>query len=532
MGNITCVSCGCQNKEKAIFCENCGRFLLASKLNSFYTEGSERPEELKINRITENIAKVPHIDVLWDETVDAYARKAERIQALLRVKDMGIQSNELNEKMERFLNLCRKSDFEIAFVGAVKAGKSTLINALLGKNYAPTDTTPETAVLTKFRSSRRDFVRVKFYSEKEWNKLWKSVQNGAEEYLKLYRSIKAEQEKTKWVGRPEYFIELENDQIEGQLKQWSSSQSSKHFFVKEIEVGISTMPRDIPKEVVFVDTPGLFDPVAFRSKIAIDYIQSANAVLVCIKATDLHGEEVKTVESVFSFSGHKRDKVFLIATNWDKLNDLVVDWRKRHAYMVDSFTGKAFYPDHDMARKNIMYADARHYNLCRNFEQLDRRDKSNIVRLLLQIQDDAEAAKEHGIILPKGFEDLLMFDAGIPSVTVCSKLMEITNIQTIKQRVLDELVRQFSSIRLSDINILYKDIMHMVSRIAGERKETIGERIALTDSDLQEVEDKLNETKRNMEEIRQCQAQLTAALNSMNKITQQRLANVLQYLEQ
>ena len=159
-----------------------GRFLLTS---DFADAGVSGEAELKLSRIVTNLKENPHIDILWNDTIDAYTRKIERIQSLLRIKDVGIDSTELNEKINHFLNLCRKPDFEIAFVGAVKAGKSTLINALLGRNYAPTDPNPETAVLTKFRSSEQDYVKVKFYSAKEWDKLWKSVQSDAEKFLEL-----------------------------------------------------------------------------------------------------------------------------------------------------------------------------------------------------------------------------------------------------------------------------------------------------------------------------------------------------------
>lgn len=523
METLTCEACGSQNDSKKYFCSKCGKFLLAA---NFSGAGVSSESELKLFRIAANLKENPHIDILWNDTIDSYTRKVERIQSLLRIKDAGIDSTELTGKINQFLNLCRKSDFEIAFVGAVKAGKSTLINALLGRNYASTDPNPETAVLTKFRSSEQDYIKVKFYSTKEWDKLWKSVQSDAERFLELYKELEAEKHKSKWVGHAEMHVDLANNAIEDELKKWSSSQSAVHFFVKEIEVGISSLPKDFPKQVVLVDTPGLFDPVAFRSQISVDYIHNANAVLVCVKAEDLHGEEVKTVESVFSFSGHKRNKVFVIATNWDKLNNVVIDWDKRYSYMIDSFTGKAFFPTKEMAQSNILYAASYHYNLCRDYNLLRSSQKNEINIFLMKIQTAIEDCQEKNIPIPENLEELADAQLGMLSPSDLKRIMELTNIQTVNRVIVTELVNQYAELLYGDIKNLYDDIQHMVGRVAGERKKAVNNRITISYSDMKEIEKKIEEAKKNRDEIQKVKRQLTAALASLDKSTQQRLETI------
>lgn len=524
---ITCETCGCQNDSHTRFCRKCGRFLFQK---NFEDQAASADAELKLARIVHNLEENPHTDILWNDTIDAFARKIERIQSLLRVKDVGIESEELNQKVDKFLNLCRKPDFEIAFVGAVKAGKSTLINALLGRNYASTDPNPETAVLTKFRSSEQDYVHVRFYSAKEWERLWRSVQKDAEKFLELYHELGAEKHKEEWIGHEDCHIELLNSEIEGQLKIWSSSQSAIHFFVKEIEVGISSLPKSIPKQVVFVDTPGLFDPVAFRSQISIDYIHNANAVVVCVKAEDLHGEEVKTVESVFSFSGYKKEKVFIIATNWDKLNNAVVDWRKRYSYMVQSFTGKAFYPEKELAKKNILYASAYYYNLCRDYSDSGKIEKRKLNLFLSKLQMNIDECMENGGTVPPRLERVMDIEAGELTQKDLQALMNITNIQNINRVIINELVNQYSKLMYGDIKVLYEDIKHMVSRIAGERKKTIDGRIAISYEDVKKIEKKVEEIKKNKNKIQQYQNQLNAAMKSLDKSTQKRLDTIISKL--
>lgn len=91
---------------------------------------------------------------------------------------------------------CSNPEYHIALVGAIKAGKSTLINALIGYELASTQVTPETASLTKFKSAKEDFVNVTFYSQTEWSALWNSVtKSNAEVFIEEYKNLNADAEK-------------------------------------------------------------------------------------------------------------------------------------------------------------------------------------------------------------------------------------------------------------------------------------------------------------------------------------------------
>lgn len=139
---------------------------------------------------------------LWDETVQRYAAAMERTKKLLQVE--GISSYitaGMMKNIDTFLKKCSDAEFHIALVGAIKAGKSTLINALLGYEYASTKVTPETAALTKFKKSDDNYVKLLLYTKEEWDSLWKSaVEGNADIFLEEYKTLNADEEKNKWLG--------------------------------------------------------------------------------------------------------------------------------------------------------------------------------------------------------------------------------------------------------------------------------------------------------------------------------------------
>ena len=62
--------------------------------------------------------------------------------------------------------------------------------------------------------------------------------------------------------------------------EWTRSDTPKHFFVKEIEVGYESDSDMFPHDVYLVDTPGLNDPVKYRSEITRKYIKKLIGLLL------------------------------------------------------------------------------------------------------------------------------------------------------------------------------------------------------------------------------------------------------------
>lgn len=467
---LKCRHCGFLNSANYYLCHSCGQPLSEKEP---FEAGSLRAQ--KIKRVIDNLPRVPHKLVPWDSTIDACVSSGEKIDALLELPELKTSNTaDIRAKIDRFYDQCHNPNFEIAFVGTIKTGKSTLINALLGRNYASMAVTPETAALTKFRSSVEDYVKVTFYTREEWEKLWKSRTSEADVFEREYNELHGDEVRDQWVGHETYFRKLANHEIEEELIRWSSSKNAEHFFVKEIEVGISTLVG-VPPQVVFVDTPGLSDPVPYRSELTREYIKRANAVLVCVEANKLEKTEIDTIASVFSFSRNKKNNVFIVATHWDKLNDPENDWPENRRFYARSLTGPAFYATEEEAESHILHSSAHIYNLARDYPNIKRNEERNLMKFLLNYDDMDDVASSLNFIQEK------------------------SNIPVIQDIIHTKLVEVYHRILKDDIIGRYTDIIQNVERITKENRSEYEQLLKNSYKPVQELEWELNKKKEERE---------------------------------
>ena len=499
-----CPECNRANDGRRYFCEVCGAMLRPSEYSDQALYGIA---EKKMKRIVGNLARTPHIRVVWNDRIDQYVGRVEKYRALLKLPEIDSNGG-LSDKIEEFMDMCTKPEFQIAFVGTIKTGKSTLINALLGHNYASVAVTPETAALTKFRRSPKDYIRVSFYTKQEWTKLWKSRTSGADAFNREYRELNADKCRERWVGHSEIYKEIPNSEIEKELAVWSSSRSAEHYFVREIEVGISSLPDSIPGEVVLVDTPGLSDPVTYRSEISKQYIEKANAVFVCVQAQRLDREELETISSVFAYSAHNKNKVHIVATQWDRLNDPVNDWKAQMVFWERQLTGKAYFDKTEMARKNIMYSAAHIYNLCRDFDKLSAQERKTMARFAVAMDIDLYDLESH-----------------------IQEMQELSNVNRIREIVFHELAEKYQILLRQDLEKKYLSIMYDVKRIAQEGQKDAQNVINLSNTDINSMRQRIKEQQANYDAVLEGRKQLMAVLNVIEQNTRKRLEDVTQGIE-
>ena len=173
---------------------------------------------------------------MWDATARKYSDVVNRVSAMLQQAELKDEVSErLTKHLNAFLKKCEKPEFHIALVGAIKAGKSSLINAILAEELASTEVTPETAALTKLRGSARpDQIMITFYSATDWDKLWHSVQDaGSSKFLEEFEALHAAQEKDNWVGHEPVVIESgSREELKEEIRKWTSSRSATRLFRK------------------------------------------------------------------------------------------------------------------------------------------------------------------------------------------------------------------------------------------------------------------------------------------------------------
>ncbi|MDN0047004.1 dynamin family protein [Megasphaera hexanoica] len=493
MKKKVCPKCGVENELTRYFCESCGAFLEGKEYD---TSLYEFPQ-MKVMRIVDNLRHMSAGQPVPDEAFEPYAEKMERLQAIFSLPEF-VHNKRLAEDMEEFLDICRHPDFQIAFVGTIKTGKSTLINALLGKNYASMAVTPETAALTKFRVSPQDYVHVVFYSEEEWEELWASRHN-ADKFMEEYNALDAESKKSEWVGHIPLHKNLTSDEVETELTKWSSSKSAEHYFVKEIEVGISTLAKDFPAQVVFVDTPGLFDPVSYRSELTKKYIRQANAVFVCVDAQKVQKDEIALISTVLSLSSNDREKVYIVATHWDKLNNPEEDWKEQKEWMIRQLTGKGFFATSAIARANIMHTAAYIHNLCRDYETLDEIEIRSLKKFALDYDYDVNDEEDR------------------------DKMVEKANIHSVFSIIRDTLAGQYRKYLMEDVEHRFIGIQHDLQRIAYDTKEDAHEFLLSSQEDFEEFQRRAEAKRRDYEKIQKVSEQLNKIIDHIEENTAQQM---------
>lgn len=253
-----------------------------------------------------------------------------------------------------------KKHLEVAIVGCIKAGKSTFINSFFQENIASMDVTPETASLTKFTYSETNSLTVSFYKQNEWEELWKSVEESDSDknqsvnqsvFKREFENLNANSIKNEYIDKEELFITCGNmAELIDRVAEYTSKKSAKHYFVKEITVGLNN--KKLPKDIVFVDTPGLNDVVSYRSKITNDYIRKANAVLVCVVVERLTNDELLTILKVFENVGKNVDRVLILGTKLDTLNEPKKGWEKQKKDWINYLIYK--YKDENIINENIL----------------------------------------------------------------------------------------------------------------------------------------------------------------------------------
>lgn len=166
--------------------------------------------------------------------------------------------------------------FSIGITGVMNAGKSTMLNALMGKEILGSAVVPETANLTIVKHSINENAKVFYWNENEWAKIIKSSED-----LDSMKDFVAETNQI-FGSDLQSFIKPTSrfDEIGiNELSQYTSAEASgkKCNLVKYVELGSNL--DFLSDGIEIVDTPGLDDPVIQREEITKEYLGACDMML-------------------------------------------------------------------------------------------------------------------------------------------------------------------------------------------------------------------------------------------------------------
>ena len=203
----------------------------------------------------------------------------------IRIKNNAAEEELTEKTLTQDFENCANSPFTIAVCGQVKAGKSTLLNALIfGDEVLPSFITPETAKLAFicYTNEPNSYFKVNWYNDSEWQDV-RATSNSENLIERVTYSSKHQVSPRNCIGKDPRRV---NDL--SQLDQYTSvpKEDEKETlagiytpFVKSVEIYINNKNLE---DLRIVDTPGLNDPNRINSDETTKNLSSAHAIIyVC-----------------------------------------------------------------------------------------------------------------------------------------------------------------------------------------------------------------------------------------------------------
>ncbi|WP_139452711.1 dynamin family protein [Campylobacter armoricus] len=180
----------------------------------------------------------------------------------------------LQEALVKFSNI----DFSIAVTGVVNAGKSSMLNALLKKDFLGVSNVPETANLTILKYGQNQIAKIYFWNEEEWQGILKSSQDN-QDMQELIKHLEQNFKLDEYIKQESKSIEID---FNG-LKNYTSAKNKISALIKKIE--LFSMLDFLKDNVYIVDTPGLDDVIIQREFLTKDFIKKADFLIHLMNAS-------------------------------------------------------------------------------------------------------------------------------------------------------------------------------------------------------------------------------------------------------
>lgn len=390
-------------------------------------------------------------DIIWNNTVKKIEQVLRKVKSLAEVGRLPGYTEELDGDIVDLIEKCKTAEFQIAIVGIMKAGKSFMMNALMGVELASVDVNPETAALTKFRSASGYYINVKFHDKNKWNcfidSVKKSKTSGKNSLKRMLADPNVIKMENIWVGHDDLHIVCDNlAKLRTMVKKYTSSQIKEHLFVSEVEVGVDRKIFNMPPEVIFVDTPGLEDPVKYRSDITRDYIKKADAVLIAVPTEAMTAERNEIITTVLDCIDEK--KTFIVGTK--KEMQTKRDQEKIVSRWVKQLVGARRYSNARIARSKIVLISAKMELLVNKWLNLSEEERGDAN----YFSDDDFCDLERYVKRVTDDRFYNISDLSHDEIS-CYKIAKDTGISILREKLENTLISKYRDIKSAEIQKSY-----------------------------------------------------------------------------
>lgn len=286
----------------------------------------------------------------YNHYIKAFTRLFEVFDAAAPYLNVAEDFQYFINRKRSWLERLKSPEFPVAFLGAFSAGKSTIINAVLGDDILPQATKSLTAIPTLIRKGKTNKAVISYLTETERAEL-------KELYLEeISKELRTSPATYRALDRDELLAQLGGD-IERQRAQYGSFNKQKFFdelraliegwdklsgatreitldelpaflteeyadvlFVNQAEIYLADV--NIPENVVLVDLPGLGVVNPRHRKVTKTYVENdAKAFVIAMKVFHLlEGEEIELLAEIHSQRKRVLQRAFWVINQWDVLS--------------------------------------------------------------------------------------------------------------------------------------------------------------------------------------------------------------------